>query len=346
MPRVVIAIIMPNNGTRQYQESANLSVRYMTQQTFYLDQKLNDFDEFCFNARNWDLDYRQLESGRFSSELLMIGNDTTIFTRAKLGRRILQKGAPPQGLITFGLLVDPIVNIYWRNIDVSGDKLFIFPPGGELHSITQADFDVFVVSLTEQKLNQVCASLELPEFHCLIDRNEVFQCDSQMLSAFRHGLLSFERELTMSNDLSSYSMQLEQLEHELAERLIRIVAKSQHPITRKPARKRDHALQAAENFIHESGNCVVTIPELCDTCNVSERTLEYAFRERYGMTPKAYTLIHRLNNVRKHLRAADPETNQVSTIAQQHDFWHMGQFSSSYRKLFAERPSETLKATA
>ena len=346
MPRVVIDTIMPNNGTRQYQESANLSVRYMTQQTFYLDQKLNDFDEFCFNARNWDLDYRQLESGRFSSELLMIGNDTTIFTRAKLGRRILQKGAPPQGLITFGLLVDPIVNIYWRNIDVSGDKLFIFPPGGELHSITQADFDVFVVSLTEQKLNQVCASLELPEFHCLIERNEVFQCDSQMLSAFRHGLLSFERELTMSNDLSSYHMQLEQLEHELAEWLIRIVAESRQPIARKPARKRDRALQSAECYIRESGNTIVTIPELCDVCNASQHTLEYAFRERYGLTPKEYTLVYRLNNVRKQLRAADPQANQVSAIAQQHGFWHMGQFSSSYRRLFAELPSTTLKTSA
>ncbi len=87
----------------------------------------------------------------------------------------------------------------------------------------------------------------------------------------------------------------------------------------------------------------MTIPELCNASNASQRTLEYAFRERYGLTPKEYTLVYRLNNVRKQLRQAVPVKDQVSRIAQQHGFWHMGQFSASYRKLFAERPSDTLK---
>ena len=34
----------------------------MKEQTFYLHQQLNDFDEFCANARYWDIDYRQLET--------------------------------------------------------------------------------------------------------------------------------------------------------------------------------------------------------------------------------------------------------------------------------------------
>ena len=68
---------------------------------------------------------------------------------------------------------------------------------------------------------------------------------------------------------------------------------------------------------------------LCDS-NTSQRILEYAFRERYGLSPKKYMLEQRLNNVRKQLRRAVPENDQVTTIGQQHAFWHMGQFSSSY----------------
>ena len=111
---------------------------------FLLHLNFTDFDDYCANVRNWNLDYRQIESGQFSSELLMAGNATMMFTRAQIRRKMIQKGAPPPGMITFGLLVDPGINIHWRNIDISGDMLIVFPENGELDSITYDDFDVFV----------------------------------------------------------------------------------------------------------------------------------------------------------------------------------------------------------
>jgi AraC family ethanolamine operon transcriptional activator len=71
--------------------------------------------------------------------------------------------------------------------------------------------------------------------------------------------------------------------------------------------------------------------------------LEYAFRERYAMTPQAYIKTIRLNNARKQLLKAMPCTNQVTRIAEQNGFSHMGQFSIDYKKLFLECPSNTLK---
>jgi AraC family ethanolamine operon transcriptional activator len=310
----------------------------MKEQTFYLHQYCTDFDEFCANALNWNLDYRQIENGPFNSEMLTFGNNQVIFSRARLGRRMLQRGSSPPGMVTFGLLAGPEINIHWRNIHVSGEQLFIFPPGGELYSISQADFDVFVISLTEKKLNQVCASFQLPEFSKLINGHEVFHCKQQMLVAFRNYLLITEKLLTTDS-----SLLLKQLENELSEQLIRLLVDSTQPVTANKQRKRDLALQSAINHIHESRNNIITIPSLCEVSNVSQRTLEYAFRERFGLTPKEYLLIHRLNNVRKLLRAAEPDIEKVTTIAQQSGFWHMGQFSSGYKKLFAELPSETLR---
>jgi AraC family ethanolamine operon transcriptional activator len=324
-------------------KNSQISVKDMNEPAFYLHQQINDFDEFCVNARNWDLDYRQLEAGDFHSELLMFGNEHVLFTRATIGRRLLQQGSPPPGLVTFGLMTEPNINMYWRNIDVCGDHLFIFPPGSELHSISQADFDVFVVSLSEEKLDQVCASYELPGFHDLVNHHEVFQCKPQRLSLLRSLLLQNEQAISAAHDLIDDVHYLETIENVLADQLIGLLADCTQPVSRNALRKRDLALQSAESYIHESGNKVVTIPELCEVCNASQRTLEYAFRERYGLTPKEYTLIYRLNHVRKLLIKASPENNHVSAIAQQHGFWHMGQFSASYRKLFTELPSETLK---
>ena len=67
----------------------------MAGQVLFLHQQFRDFEAFCETIYKWDLDYRQLDRGDFSSELLMFGNATTLFTRVKLGRCLLQKGTAP-----------------------------------------------------------------------------------------------------------------------------------------------------------------------------------------------------------------------------------------------------------
>ena len=95
----------------------------MDEQTFFLRRQFSDFEAYCESARHWDLDYNQLDCGDFSSERLMFGSAATIFSHTKLGRRMLQRGATPRGLITFGILANPNINIHWRNYDICGDKL-------------------------------------------------------------------------------------------------------------------------------------------------------------------------------------------------------------------------------
>lgn len=46
---------------------------------------------------------------------------------------------------------------------------------------------------------------------------------------------------------------------------------------------------------------------------------------------------------RKALRVADPALESVTALATRWGFWHMGQFTKDYKRLFAELPSETLK---
>ena len=196
---------------------------------------------------------------------------------------------------------------------------------------------------SEKKLNQLCAAFELPDFHALLKKNEVFRCHPAKLAALRKYLLSIEHALVTGTEEVRSLHFLEQIEQEIAARVVSLIAESSQTVSRKPIRKRDNALKLAESYIFESGGEVVTIPELSIAANASQRTLEYAFHERYGCSPKAYTRIYRLNNVHKQLRYADPDTTQISDIALQHGFWHMGQFSADYKKLFAMLPSETLK---
>jgi AraC family ethanolamine operon transcriptional activator len=108
-------------------------------------------------------------------------------------------------------------------------------------------------------------------------------------------------------------------------------------------RGRDLAAQAAQAYIERHVQEAISVKDICAAAGVSQRTLEYAFEMKFGLTPKPFLLAYRLNLVRKELRSCDPVTTKIVEIANDYEFWHMGRFAAYYRQLFDELPSETLK---
>jgi AraC-like DNA-binding protein len=97
----------------------------------------------------------------------------------------------------------------------------------------------------------------------------------------------------------------------------------------------DYALSHTGDHVH--------VTDLCRLAGVSERTLEYAFKEVMGLTPVAYLMRLRLHRVRQALLRATHGTTTVSAEALNWGFWHFGEFSRAYRDCFGELPSDTLR---
>jgi AraC-like DNA-binding protein len=85
--------------------------------------------------------------------------------------------------------------------------------------------------------------------------------------------------------------------------------------------------------------------ELSRIAGVSLRQLQHAFKAYTGMTPTHWLRLRRLNSAHRELLKRSPMETTVAEVAMQWSFWHLGRFSSSYRALFQELPSETLKRT-
>jgi transcriptional regulator GlxA family with amidase domain len=73
------------------------------------------------------------------------------------------------------------------------------------------------------------------------------------------------------------------------------------------------------------------------------RTLELGFREVFGMSPREFRHLLRLQRAREELRWAAPDET-VGQIAMRNGLLHLGRFSVSYRRVFGESPSETIRA--
>lgn len=105
-----------------------------------------------------------------------------------------------------------------------------------------------------------------------------------------------------------------------------------------------HICRMARTFVEDSlaVNVVPTIVDICRCVGTSERNLQYAFRAYVDMSPLAYLRLCRLNRVRAILRASDPQTTTVTSVAMQFGFLHLGRFSLDYKRVFDESPSATL----
>jgi AraC-like DNA-binding protein len=88
------------------------------------------------------------------------------------------------------------------------------------------------------------------------------------------------------------------------------------------------------------------VPELCREIGASERTLRTCCIEHFGMGPKHYLLLRRMNLFRRALREGNAAATTVTEIATRYGFWQFGRLAIEYKALFGEVPSATLARPA
>lgn len=104
----------------------------------------------------------------------------------------------------------------------------------------------------------------------------------------------------------------------------------------------DQQLQLIRRYLQERIKDDVSVEELAALCNVSVRTLYNLFAKEVGTTPKLFIKQMKLQCLQSDLKQGIGARN-VTEIALDYGFTHLGRFSSDYRKLFGELPSETLR---
>jgi transcriptional regulator GlxA family with amidase domain len=100
-------------------------------------------------------------------------------------------------------------------------------------------------------------------------------------------------------------------------------------------------MRRAEEFLREHMDTPFSSRGLCSATRMSERSIEMLFKDAYGISPRAWSQIVRLNAARHDLLEGQSEDVRVSDVAVRWGFFHFGRFSAAYRQLFGELPSIT-----
>jgi len=295
-------------------------------------------DEFCQSVQTWDAKFYPLSSARTgepAASIIQTGSNNCQYTCAKFGSALKQFGAPPKGFVTFSFMEAPTRGYWWRGHILDSSMARVLPVGGELQSISPPGFCVHTLSVTEERIEAIAS------------RNEIdLPLPSQRMEIFHVPEIALQRILICLRAMRN-KMQPFPQDHvgEILDQVIPLwICPHTVALVKKPSlRARDIAVHKSLEFLEQCDLTELSLQRLLDQCSVSERTLDYAYRERLGASPAAFIKQYRLVSARALLRHAEPGELTVGKIAAKTGFSHLGQFSTDYRRAFGELPKETLR---
>lgn len=111
----------------------------------------------------------------------------------------------------------------------------------------------------------------------------------------------------------------------------------------RPQVPRNEIIRRSMDHIQKAIRGDAVIGDLVLSAGTSQRSLNRAFDEVFGMGPQQYYMLERLHVIRKALREANPG-DTVTSICTQFGVWDQGRFAGMYHRTFGLLPSLELSA--
>ena len=267
-----------------------------------------------------------------------------------VGRIHLQRGLERSGMIAEGAANHDDLMLFMtlsgrqsgNGIDLGPDSVLVIPPGSEFVIRSPSEHAWCSVRLPRAQAMECLG----PEFEPLPlwPGSRVMKTDPVNLKTLIQIVCAAMHLAETSSETLHEPLALAALENDLLA-ACRSVLLSRRRQSAKPGRQsidRGRVIRSLQAAILDQDAECPTVPGLAKNAGVSERTLRSMCLEYFGVGPQRYIYLHRLTLARKALVAANPVGTKVAAIASRLGFWHLGRFSSQYRALFGELPSESL----
>jgi len=297
-----------------------------------------DADAFCAATQGFDIEFHQLDRGSLDADLSFLVAAECVVHYVRFNRRFHQRGAGPAGMLNFGLPDESTLR-NWCGATLDEPSLLNFSRPSGYDSVSERDFSAYTFTVSERLLQK-----ELDALGSAMRASDIRASDDWTLpDANSPELLRTigRRLVSDASVVSGQPARLPELQSFLVHILAQVITAGETINLRANARQRDRAIGRALDLIFSSSD-PITVSDLHTQSGVCWRTLDRAFKNRFGIGPKQYIVAVRLASVRKVLQSVPPHRT-VTDIASEWGFGHMGRFSSAYNQMFGELPSRTLR---
>ncbi|MDA7086655.1 helix-turn-helix domain-containing protein [Pseudomonas sp. SA3-5] len=291
-----------------------------------------------------EMECYQLSTGKQLARMETLDLGSQQIVRESQATSVQKLGVTPANLCTLSYCT-PTPNFRFSEIGASEtDSLFFMPEHTEFDIYVPAGAQTAYVSFDQDEFLKGARALNPEQWERTPEQLQQLQTAQQaaLKGAINHWF-------SMTRELGAYMPAVDKglMRRLLLENILQVATTANLTESQPPPVERArafHICRMARTFVEDSlaVDAVPTVTDICRTIGVSERALQYAFRAYVDLSPVAYLRLCRLNHVRVTLRALDPCTATVTSVAMRFGFLHLGRFAQDYRQLFDESPSVTL----
>ena len=251
------------------------------------------------------------------------------------------KCAVPRDRVLIGVEMMDSSEIFINNRWASNTALELYAPGSDFQCLSRNGGQPVGILISLERLQTSAISIGYKEIDWPSHGIRSIHLDTKTIQSIRREiwhLIMLGKQLSQIDDeLLISSLFTEGLTQLLA----RAISEPHSPqdLGRGISKRRQHTLQDFESHIDD----LLKHPDkklgFRNPPGISQRMLERATREVYGVTPSYWFRLARLNGAYKELLRA-PNTS-IMDLSQRWGFGHAGRFSHFYYEIFGEYPSET-----
>jgi AraC family ethanolamine operon transcriptional activator len=288
-------------------------------------------------AQGWSATYRQLQAGKLlaSSHSGTCGEITLADEFAS--RKIEVVGTTPDAHITV------LVPISSATLWVNGHKfdrhgVLCLPSGAEMHAVARENHRVLSMHVPITLL-QMAGLDTCDAWARLIGGEAVYTAPGDGIGDRLKRLMyvAIHEPSPVSEQSDETSELLSCLNSAFA---ISVDRKSR--ATRDSVDEKRRVVKRSREYIEAHLFEPIHIGEVCRCAATSISKLERTFRHELQMSPSQYILKRRLIAVNKVLKQNDSGYANVTQVATEHGFSHLGRFANAYNVQFGELPSKTV----
>jgi len=248
----------------------------------------------------------------------------------------MTKGSFPKGCIVLNSYFSSSGTYTVQNRSILPNEIYVLTKGDKVDRVTTGSFTGNIITIEEQLFYEAFSNFfgETPDISLKMKR---FYLKDDMIAVFHETVSVWIDYLINILPKLDTKPEYEKIEHEILSQLFNCITF----MSLKDNRKK-FPIHTVRDFLHKNISNDINLTMLSRTLNISESQLHNAFKSNYGISPKKYLQMLRLNAVRKELQLADPKQHTISEIAMKYNFIHMNHFSAEYKKTFGENPSQTL----
>ncbi len=285
----------------------------------------------------WEQELRQLDHATGPTKIQVSASNRAQIISVQYSNHIHQQIMPPEDCINFGILAKSQTPLRLENCEVSSESLMHFDRDYGLDAVVNPGFHAYTFSFAKDHLCELAEQHELP----VPDGRLRPTSSARVIGSARTKEI---RNLVEEVMLSPAHAEATQVTLQAMESTLPILVlqnwygSTEPPI--QPLANRTRALRKAIEYINTHPQQAVSVEQLCLVSASSFSTLERAFKNQFGLSPKRYLMASRLCGAR-HALLDRNDHRSITEIAYDWSFWHLGKFACDYKKMFGELPSQT-----